>query len=281
MVLHIRLNLHETLPKYLQNFSIASGRVTFKAPGSFEMDLSILDEDPKSRFYFIDFRFLFSPCSEIPTGQLRFEVEFRMNSILASEGLTACFDFLHDYVLTYKLSVLRRQAMELARSSWNGHLRVERIHRSLILHYWTDPERRAKKSWIEIGIWSGRENGTGVERPRLNVEWTRYGKVEPDCLQLDEEDLDIDFFLNSVVNEHIQGLLENAAKELPTIVPEAVYSTLRLEQEADGDFCLHVPAVTRKAMQLRVGVVTGRFAATPVDATNEKIAKDLNGQRWV
>lgn len=243
------------------------------------MDLSILDEDRTSRFYFIDFRFLFSPASEIPTSQLRFEIEFRLNTILASEGLTACFDFLHDYVLTYKLSVLRRQAMELARSSWIGHLRVERFARSLILHYWI--QQRAKKSWIEIGVWSGRNAGAQMEQPRLNVKWMRYGKPIEDCLQLDEEDLNIEFFMNSLVQEHIQGLLDVAAKKLPSIVPQAVHSAIRLEQEADGDFCLQVPIFTRKETQFRIGAVTGEFAATPMDATVARIVEDLNGQRWV
>lgn len=277
VLLHIRLNLHENLPKHLQNFIIASGRVTFRSPGSFEMDVSILDEDPTSRFYFIDFRFLFSPSSEIPTGQLRYEVEFRLNTILASNGLIACFDFLHDFVLTYKLSVLRRQAEELARRSWNGHLGVTQIGRSLILHYWT--QRPAKKSWLEIGVHSGRKDGVQVERPRLNVKWMRHGKAIADCLQLDEEDLDVEFFLNTVIQEHIHGLLEAAAKKLSSIMPMVVNSAMRLEQEADGDNCLLLPLYTKKEVQIRAGAITGAFAATPMDATMAKIVEDLDGQR--
>lgn len=202
IILHLRLNIHEDLPQYFKTYSIASGRVTFTVASEFEVDLSLADEDAASQFYFIDFRFLFSPVSKIPAGPLRSELEGRANEVLASDGLTGCFRFLHDFVLTHKLNIMKRQALELNQSMWSGTLRVEQMHRVLIVQYWVD--RPGSKNWLEIGIVSGKEAGVS----RLAVKWFRAGEEVKHanlCLHLDA--LSIEATLTNAIAQHSIHLL--------------------------------------------------------------------------
>lgn len=155
-LLALRLNLHDTVPFPLRNFFIRSGRATFRVKDEFDLDLSIGDQDPSSQLFFVDFRFLFSPAaSEPPAGRSRDQIEFKVNGLLRDRGLRDCFDFLHDLVLTHKLSILRHQANEMARGHWSDHIKVEAIHRSLVVQYWL--RRPGGKNWIEIGIRRGKE----------------------------------------------------------------------------------------------------------------------------
>lgn len=237
----------------------------------FELDLSILDQDPSSRFYFVDFRFLFSPSSEIPPGALRLELEVRANAVLAAEGLVGCFDFLRDYVLTYKLSVLRRQALELARGSWSGSLRVDRIHRSTMIQYWTD--RPAKKSWIEIGVQSGRSQAsadTGLSR--LNVKWTCNGMdmSKEETIHVDDQNLDVEVILKDVVTRHIRHLMRRTADDLMSRLSPAAGSAVRVAfaDEQTLDCSLTVPLYSTQSASLRIEPITGRFAISPISHTS-------------
>lgn len=157
-LLSIRLNLNEydNIPISFKNYVINSGRVTFKVPGEFELDLTIADEAPESQFWFIDFRFLFSPAvQEIPYA-LRFHIESRVNSVLLAEGLSGCYRVLHEITLTHKISEFRRQAFDLSRSKWIDGLKVEALNRSLSIQYWLDRYTKGgPKSWIIIGVHSG------------------------------------------------------------------------------------------------------------------------------
>ena len=131
-LLSIRLNIQEDIPPVFRDFSIANGRATFRIPEEFEVDLSIAQEEPSSQLYFIDFRFIFSPTPrELPAGRLRDEIEGRANDILGREGLQGLFDFLHNFVLTHKLAVLKSQALEMVRGYWSDNLLVEAVSRSL------------------------------------------------------------------------------------------------------------------------------------------------------
>ena len=107
----MRLNLQEydNIPPPFRDYTIKSGRVTFNVPGEFEIDLTIADEDPEKQFWFIDFRFLFSPSVlELPS-HLRFYIESKVNAVLLADGLPGCYKLLHEIVLTHKISEFKRQ----------------------------------------------------------------------------------------------------------------------------------------------------------------------------
>ena len=102
VLLHVRLNLHEDLPEYLQNYEIHDGKATFTMPGEFEVDLIIADEDPSSQFWFVDFRLLFSSIGELSSSN-HTSVGARVDEALGSRGLVGCFEVLHEFCLTLKI----------------------------------------------------------------------------------------------------------------------------------------------------------------------------------
>lgn len=217
--LSIRLHLHEIIPPSLRNFSIANGRATFRVPNEFELDLSIADDDPSSQLYFIDFRFLFSPNSaELPQGRLRDDIEGRVNHLLGHGGLKECYNFLHDFVLTHKLNVLRHQAYRMLQGNWSEHLKVEAVHRSLIIQYWVS--RPGDKNWIAIGLrrwrakrssWLHREE----EEPQIGIRWFRAGKEIDDVpVTVSPENLSVEAILKQIISAHTSTIFKGIAAKL-------------------------------------------------------------------
>ncbi len=114
-MLSVRLTLDEydKIPFQFRDYSISSGRVTFKVEGEFEVDLTIADEDFEKQFWFIDFRFLFQPAPAELSDRVRQFIEKKVNDALATDGLAGCYRFLHEFVLTHKISEFYRQALDL------------------------------------------------------------------------------------------------------------------------------------------------------------------------
>ena len=211
-LLRIRLTLHEKIPSPFRRYEIANGRATFTVPNEFELDVSIADEDPASQLYFIDFRFIFSPLSsELPAGRLRDEVEARANEILRVDGLPGCYEFLHNFVLTHKIGILRSQVIEMTRKRWSDNLRVEAPHRSLVVQYWI--HRPGPKNWIEIGVKRGRRKDPqkvgDVETPFIALRWHRHGKEVLDHdIQVDLANLSFETILRDVIAAHTNDILK-------------------------------------------------------------------------
>ncbi|KAF1928804.1 MED14-domain-containing protein [Didymella exigua CBS 183.55] len=212
--LSIRLNVHETLPRHLQNWQIQSGRATFVIADEMEFDVVSFVEDASDQWFFLDLRLLFGSAPIIETGS-RFWVilQGQADYVLHEKGLSGLFDFLHSFILTHKLSVLRSQAIGLARSGWAGSLRVEPVHRELVIQYWTD--RPGKKSWIEFGMTSNKsKNGKTSWRdpalPSLTVRWFRQGKEVLDVeLGIDWNDLSMERILKRVLALHTTQILQS------------------------------------------------------------------------
>lgn len=154
LLLCTRLSLQDKVPPPLSKYSIHDGRITFIVPHEFELDLSVADEDPSSQFYFIDFRLLPSSTGSFLTGRLYDNFTTRMNEVLRNGGLLECYDFLHDLTLSHKVNSLRRQGLDIARQQWSDNIRIDLINRTLVVQYWLN--RPLSKSWIEIGVMSGR-----------------------------------------------------------------------------------------------------------------------------
>lgn len=283
-LLSIRLNLHETIPPVFRDFSIASGRATFRVPNEFEVDLSIAEEDPSSQLYFIDFRFAFLPASaELPPGRLRDEVEGRANDMLKREGLQGLFDFSLNLVLTHKLSVLRNQAYEMARSYWTEHLTVEAVHRSIVVQYWSN--RPGGKNWIEIGLKRGEETrlaySAGAQRtPSIALRWFRGGReVHEVQVALKLGNLSLADILKHVIALHTSYIFEEIAGKLKEA---SVYSMHSLRLRCLGsateptDASLFVQLTTSKAIKVVQEPVSGRFAVLPASQLNSRAEIDLN-----
>lgn len=203
----------DTIPSPLNEYRVHDGRVTFSVQGEFELDLSIAEEDVTSQFYFIDIRFLFTPSSPIPKGRFFNELDSQINGILKTKGLTGCFDFIHNLVLVNKINILFKQAISLSRGQWTGALRVELLHRILVVHYW--PDRSGPKSWLEIGAHSGRQQRQKVSY--LGLRWVRDGKeCESSQIHFDTETLSMECILRSVIAIHSSHILRAVYERLCT-----------------------------------------------------------------
>ncbi|CAD0090966.1 unnamed protein product [Aureobasidium vineae] len=280
-VLSVRLNLHEQLPSHFCNYSIANGRATFVVPNEFELDLAVTDEDTTSPFYFIDIRFLFSDAPPLADGFARAHLEGKVNQLLQMEGLSAAYDFLHGFVLTHKITLLRIQASDLARTRWTECLHVEPVHRSLIVQYWTG--QPGGKSWIEVGIMKG-HNAENADRPhtpaRMNIRWFRAGKEVPDAkFDIDPASPSMEHILNQVTAAHMTLRLETVENQLLAISP--LKSALDLDLKAsltDPNACALSMKLGKHGLEtsLRIVPVNGNISISPVSAASIDVERRLH-----
>jgi len=282
-LLSIRLNLHETIPPQFRTFSIASGRVTFSVANEFDVDLSIADEDPASQLYFIDFRFTFSPSpSELPSGRLRDEIEGKANDVLKKDGLVGCYSFLHDFVLTYKINVLRSQAFDLARYHWTESLKVEPLHRTLIVQYWLN--RPGGKSWLEIGIKSGRRKDASrvnVEpTPYIAVRWIRDGKEVTDpFLIINLAELSMEAIVQKAIGLHSIHILQSIRDKL---MEDTLYANKSLSLTLTKSITepvlntLEVQLTPSKHVTVTIEPLSGTFTLQPTSYMFTRAERDLN-----
>lgn len=282
VLLHVRLNLHETLPPYLRQYSISNGKVTFTVPQEFEVDLAIADEDPDAQFWFQDVRLLFTSTSGLPAGQLGSSIEQRVNSALATHGLAGCFEVLHEFALTLKITTLRQQALQLSRGSWAGALKVEQLNRSLVVQYWS--ERPGKKSWIQIGVKKGQpakyESWEGYWPSTLFVKWMRHGKEVHDIsLPMDILDASTERILNSIIAQHItstfttlKGSTTRSNKQATSL---AIPALLKSAVEP-AECALRLPPRSNIHFTVLIEPVSGKFVLQPASMTSSRFENELN-----
>ncbi|KAI0382086.1 MED14-domain-containing protein [Hypomontagnella monticulosa] len=220
-LLSIRLNLedYDNIPYHFRDYTIEAGRVTFKVPGEFEVDLTIADEDFEKQFWFIDFRFDFSPAPTELSYALRLHLENKVNEVLEKDGLSGCYKFLHEMVLTHKIGEYVRQAFELRKERWVDTLKVERLNRAMSIQYWVGrhpPE--GPKSWIILGVNSGRKlDGSEDHKStsHLTLRWFRDNKEVKDAkISLEDADISTEDLLNRVIGRHVQYILGSIYSKL-------------------------------------------------------------------
>ncbi|KAI2615625.1 MED14-domain-containing protein [Hypoxylon sp. NC1633] len=222
-LLSIRLNLedYDNIPYHFRNYTIDSGRVTFKVPGEFEVDLTIADEDFDKQFWFIDFRFSFTPAPAELSDSLRMYMESKVNDALEKDGLAGCYKFLHEFVLTHKIGEYVRQALEMSRGRWVDTLKVERLNRAMGIQYWVGrfpPE--GPKSWIILGVHSGKK-ANALDDPTLTsyltLRWFRDNQEVKDVdISFDDANISTEDLLNSVIGRHIGYFLGTIHSRLMT-----------------------------------------------------------------
>lgn len=277
IALQVRLNVHEDLPLYLRNHRIHDGRVTFSFPGEFELDVTIVNEDSKSPYYFIDLRFLFSPVPVLSGGVTRSTLtQQKLDPILAAHGITGCCDFLHEFVLTHKIAVLKKQATQMRDGNWTGTLYLTQIHRSLMVQYWIDPNNPSRpKSWIEIGINSGKpKNGKAKHRldgrewnSFIQVKWMMAGrKSTPQYFSFDFNKLDMQALLNKIIAAHTNHILTSIRDKLQEAAAGSRSLQMKLHSsETDPRECYLEVRVGRDAQWTKIEIhpVLGCFLITP------------------
>lgn len=280
VLLATRLNLHEDLPPHFADFTIADGRATFTVQDEFEVDLAVADEEPTSQFFFIDIRMRFSPAAEVIDDRLRPAMEATVNDELSKKGLKGCYEFLHSFVLTHKINVLKSQATEMIRGKWFDCIRIESFRRRLMVQYWAGMP--GAKSWIEIGVHSGKRKGYQFKppTPRLAVRWFRRGvEVTDETVEFDWKNLDLEKSLSMVVAKHTAWLMRDLQKRIQNLAPNGSpfqTSVLKEDTELDTDaLSLSLPSL-RHPLQVHVELVTGQFAILPPSPATSRTERRLN-----
>ncbi|KAL5332636.1 mediator complex subunit MED14-domain-containing protein [Aspergillus crustosus] len=256
-IIGARLTLSENIPSAFQTYKVHDGRVTFVVPMEFELDLSI--GEMSSQFYFVDIRFLFSPSSSISTGRMFSELDLKVNDKLRTGGLTGCFDWLHNLALTLKINVLSRQATDLARGLWSSVLRVEVLHRTLVLYYWAP--KSGPKSWLEIGICSGRIDG------HIALRWMRDGRqAQSKDIEFNTVNLSVECLLRSVIAAHISHILSLTFRH---ISEKLLYSNgslflrAHLTKTEPGDCQLDIQLTNTRRLRVALEPMSGAVILAP------------------
>lgn len=276
--LAIRLNVHENLPRHLKKWRIESGRATFVVDNEFELDVMSFTEDASEQWHFIDLRLLFSPAPSISVDS-RFQGHFKpqVDYILKQSGLSGAYDFLHGFILTHKIAILKSQAYQLARAAWAGTIKVEPVHRSLVVQYWTD--RPGRKSWIEIGVTSNKpKNGKiswrGAPISALTVRWFRHGiEVKNVDLKFDFANLSMERMLMKVISLHIGHFLKIGLAALPAkMTAKASFS------ETEPCDCTLEVSLGRPENKTTLSLehVTGRYILRPCTSISARAEQAIN-----
>ncbi|KAG4437665.1 hypothetical protein IFR05_006850 [Cadophora sp. M221] len=282
-LLSIRLNLndYESIPLQFKDFVIKSGRATFTVPGEFEIDLTIADEQLDSQYWFIDFRFLFQPSSANMSPEIRWHLENRVNEILLKDGLSGCYKYLHELILTYKINEFRRQAVTLARSTWIDTLRVEILNRPISIQYWLHryPDHRngkgiltkGTKSWIILGVHSGRRKD-GRPDPkatsRLFIRWFRESKEIKDIdIPFDATNISAESLLKTVISKHVDYILTSIYQNLvakPLFANRDLELSLLTSQDNPADSELKIQLTDEHHVSVKIDPISGRFVFGPM-----------------
>ncbi|KAF2176366.1 MED14-domain-containing protein [Zopfia rhizophila CBS 207.26] len=282
--LAVRLNLHENLPRHLKVWRIGSGRATFVIPSECEFDVLTYSEDTSAQWLFQDLRFLFSPAPVVPTGtRFMMTLKHQLDQILYHSGLSGCFDFLHNLVLTHKIAILTSQAHELLVGNWAGSIKVEPVHRSLVVQYWVN--KPGKKNWIEIGLSSGKpKNGKVTWRGPgiscLTVRWFRHGvEVKDVALDFDWNNLSMERMLRRVIALHIGHLMRTYKDQIiaQNAIRPGLTATTKLSDTEPGDCALEVSLGNQdNSTTVLVDPVTGRYALRPCTPRSAEAAHHIN-----
>ncbi|KAJ5932690.1 hypothetical protein N7516_007179 [Penicillium verrucosum] len=279
-IISVRLALHDSVPPPLRNYRVHDGRVTFTTSGEFELDLSVAEESKTSQFFFVDIRFLFSPSSPIPKGRIFNELDGKINDLLRDDGLAGCFQFLHGLVLTNKINVLFKQAVDLSRGLWADALRIELLHRTLVVQYW--PQRSGPKSWLEIGVKSGHRGGSSSDpKPgisHLGFRWMRDGQqVSSDAIRFNPGDLSMELILRSVIALHTSHLLSAA---FTTLKKHVLFSNHTLSLQAQlsptepGDCRLDVQLTASRSLRVSIEPMSGSITMCRTPHVLERLDGD-------
>ncbi|OAL66992.1 hypothetical protein A7C99_2390 [Trichophyton rubrum] len=282
-LISIRLITHDSIPEYA-TYRIHDGRVTFTISNEIELDLSIAQETRNSQFFFVDLRFIFSPSSALSRGPVRDNLECTINTSLMKSGIVGCCDLLHNLVLNQKIMTCFRQAVEVARSHWGNNLRIELLHRTLVIQYWTN--RPGPKSWIEIGTRRNKSQRGGrayqPDIPRLYVRWIRDNKeVSVESTHFENKIISVETILRRTISRHIHDIFFEVYTKLTAskLYGQGVlFLGLNTSATEPGNCYLDIQLTRRKTMRLAIEPVGGIVAlrTVPLSLSRHDVEPDPN-----
>ncbi|KAJ5953394.1 hypothetical protein N7454_000290 [Penicillium verhagenii] len=204
------------------------------------------------------------------------DLDAKINEILHINGLIGCFDFLHGLVLTNKINTLYKQAADLARGLWSDALRIELLHRTLVVQYW--PARVGPKSWLEIGIQRGvRKNAVndhGKEVPRIGLRWMRDGQhANSNAIQFDSNDLSMERLLRSIIALHTSHLLSTAYATLNKSLlyfNHVLSLRAQLSSTEPGECFLDAQLTFSRSLRVSIEPLSGAITLSSASVTSER-----------
>jgi len=258
--------------------------VTFRVLGEFEIDLTIVDEDPEAQFWFIDFRFMFWPSVPSLTPHVRYHIESRVNDALAKDGLAGCYKYLHETVLTHKIGEFRRQAIDLARGKWIETLKVEPLNRALSIQYWLDRYGpKGPRSWIILGVHSGkRKDGRPDPKAtsRLLIRWFRDSKEISDVdIQFDSVNITAEALVKTVIAKHVSHILtsiHSTLREKLLFANRELALSLSTSLTEPAESELKVQLTNEQHLSIKIEPISGRFVFSPAYRLITKFQLQLN-----
>lgn len=290
-LLSLRLNIedYDNIPPQFRDYRIESGRVTFQVATEFEVELTIADEDFEKQFWFIDFRYLFGPSAATIPDSLRSYLETCVNDVLSKDGLSGCYKFLHEFVLTSKINELKRQAIELSKTSWSSTLVVEPLNRALAIQYWSSrTNTTGLKNWVLIAIESGKTSNSQTDASttsRLVAKWYRDNKEVKDAtLELDLQSLSAESLLKDVVGRHIDHILSSIRDKLseaPRFKQREAKMSLHLSRSDPAACALTTEVTPNHSTSLIMEPTTGIFAIKPQSKFSVQYEMQLNNGKNV
>ena len=285
-IINLRLVLHEVLIPQLRDYRVADGRATFTFPQEFELDVYVASEDPEQPWFFLDVRFLFDPAPNVTGERLRGSIDFRINAALAESGLRGACELAHDFTLTHKINIFRKQAAELTRGVWAGALGIDMVRRTLTLQYWVESPQT--KSWIEIGIVSGkdksrRRKADNAISSQIKARWIRNGKEQKDVqVPMDLAVLSVENVLRAYIARHssfilerVQAGLENQAANLSAGEERALQVFLTTSDAEPSNCALQARIGEHPLTTLQVDSITGRLYFSPAGPATPKAQEAL------
>ncbi|KAJ5214803.1 hypothetical protein N7468_010482 [Penicillium chermesinum] len=187
------------------------------------------------------------------------DLDAKINEVLHNDGLLGCFEFLNGLVLTNKVNTLFRQAVELTQNLWADCLRIEFLHRTLVIQYW--PTKPGPKSWLEIGVQRGGQGSGGICVPHLGFRWMRDGQqANHTALRFDTKNLDIERLLRSVIATHISHMLSSVFAKLRTYTLFSHNKLMlrgQLSQTEPGDCHLEIQLTSSRFVRVSVEPLSG------------------------
>lgn len=279
--------VHENdLPAFMKNWTIHDGRITFRVPQEFELDLSVMEETDDAPFMLVDVRFDYRPRPPI-SDDIHDQLTTITNQGLMQKGLQGAYEFLHQTCLTLKLKELHTQALALVGGLWNGHLGVELLKRTLIVQYWT--RRTVTKSWIEIGINSGRaREDASASQPStasLYLKWMKNGaQVLDHDIVLDLDLLSFENILNQVIAQHVNSIFDGIFDGL---VANKLYAKDDLDLDQDSsmtdayDCKLRIGITKIEDIRLSCDPVAGTLVISPPSARSSRLQYELTRSKNV
>lgn len=171
----------------------------------------------------------------------------------------------------------------MAKGLWSENLRIEAVHRSLVVQYWLN--RPGGKNWMEIGIKRQKGRTAAHARrkqdvPQIALRWFRGGKLVTDThIEVETTVLSLENTLKQVIAAHTTKILQEMAVR---IGDGLLYSERLLKLKYSGsrseplDTSLLVQFTPSKAIKMVQNPVTGRFALSPASPLYNRAEQALN-----